>query len=280
MIIFEVIAVKRQDIKHYYLDKATNASLWVCQCGWEKCPSNHKFGPSVRDHFLIHYVVSGSGKYTNSSGEYHLTKGQGFLISPSEVTTYTADVEDPWEYYWVGFKGIDAKHILGRCGLNAKTPTFSCDETQKLKGLFVKMFEAFKSNKAREYAMLAYLYLIISDLIAQVKPQTLPSSNVKVYLNSALLYINDNYSYDINVKSLVSHIGIDRTYLYRIFVENIQISPEQYLLKTRMTKAANLLSSTNYSVLQVALSTGYKDLSHFSNIFKKFFGVSPSTYRK
>ncbi|MFZ2538778.1 MAG: AraC family transcriptional regulator [Oscillospiraceae bacterium] len=272
--------MKKQDLKHYSLDKATNASLWVCQCGWEKCESSHKFGPAVRDHFLIHYIVRGGGTYKNSSGEYHLTKGQGFLISPSEVTIYQADEVEPWEYYWVGFKGIDAKHILDRCAINIKNPIFSCDETQKFKGLFVKMFEAFKSSKAREYVMLAQLYLILSELIAQVKPRSLPSSNVKVYLNSALEYINDNYSYDINVKSLAAHIGIDRTYLYRIFVENIQISPEQYLLKTRMTKAANLLKTTDYSILQVALSTGFKDLSHFSNIFKKFFGVCPSNYRK
>ncbi|MEG0692651.1 MAG: AraC family transcriptional regulator [Oscillospiraceae bacterium] len=272
--------MKRQELKHYSLDKATNASLWVCQCGWEKCDSGHKFGPAVRDHYLIHYIVSGSGRYKNASGEYYLTKGQGFLISPSEVTIYTADDEEPWEYYWVGFKGVDAKHILSRCALDEKNPIFCYEETHKFKALFIKMFEAFKSNRAREYAMLAYLYLILTDLMAQVKPQSLPSSNVKVYLNSALEYINDNYSYDINVKSLATHIGIDRTYLYRIFVENIELSPEQYLLKTRMTKAANLLKTTEYSVLQVALSTGYKDLSHFSNIFKKFFGVSPSNYRK
>ena len=272
--------MKKQDLKHYSIDKATNASLWVCQCGWEKCEKGHRFGPSTRDHYLIHYIVNGCGTYKNSSGEYRLQKGQGFLISPSEVTIYTADTDQPWEYYWVGFKGIDAKHILNRCGLDEKNPTFTYHETEKFTELFIQMFEAFKSSKAREYAMLAYLYLIVTDLIAQAKPQTLPSSNVKVYLNSALEYINDNYSYDINVQSLASHIGIDRTYLYRIFVDNIQVSPEQYLLKTRMTKASNLLKTTEYSVLQIALSTGYKELSHFSNIFKKFFGSSPSNYRK
>lgn len=271
--------MKRQEMRHYSLDKATNSSLWVCQCGWEKCEGKHKFGPAVRDHFLMHYVVSGGGTFTNSSGEYHLTKGQGFLISPAEVTVYTADEESPWEYYWVGFKGVDAEHILGLCGINAQKPIFVCNETAKFKSMLVKMFDAFKSNKAREYSMLAYLYLIFSELMAQNTGQSPPSSNVKIYLNSALEYINDNYSYDINVKSLASHIGIDRTYLYRIFTDNINISPEQYLLKTRMTRAANLLQTTEYSVLQVALSTGYKDISHFSNIFKKFFGVCPSKYR-
>lgn len=272
--------MKRQDQKHYSIDRATGSSLWVCQCGWEKCNPSHSFGPAVRDHFLIHYVVRGSGVFHGSSGSYTLSKGQGFLISPGEVTTYTADKESPWEYCWVGFKGVDASYLLSRCSLDEKNPTFTCADTAKVKSHFLKMFEAFKENRGREYAMLAYLYLFFSELSAQNAQKSLPSANVKIYLNSALSYINDNFSYDINVKSLASHIGIDRTYLYRIFIESIGISPEQYILKVRMTKAANLLKESDCPVLQAAYSTGYKDLSHFSNIFKRFFGVSPSAYRK
>lgn len=272
--------MKKQDLKHYNVDKATNLSLWVCQCGWEKCESGHFFGPGVRDHFLIHYAINGKGQLKTADKIYTIEKGQGFLITPGEVTTYVADEKSPWEYFWVGFKGVDAQHLLKRCMLSSQSPVFTCSDTVKIKSHFTKMLSAFKQNKGREYAMLAYLYLFFSELSAQSILQNPQTSNVKVYLNSAVAYINDNYSYDINVTKLASHIGIDRTYLYRIFMDSISISPEQYLLKVRMTKAANLLKETDYPVLQVAYSTGYKDISHFSNIFKRFFGVSPSVYRK
>ncbi len=226
--------MKQLGLKHYMLDKAMNSSLWVCQCGWEICKSTHSFGPATRDHFLIHYVVAGKGTYKNSSGEYHLSEGQGFLISPGETTLYNADKETPWEYYWVGFKGIDAKHILELCSLSEKTPIFECKETEEVTELFANMFNAYSQSHSREYSMLGYLYLILAFLMSQTKPPKFTSSNVKVYLNSAVEYINNNYSYDINVAKLASHIGIDRTYLYRIFVDNLNISPEQYLLKVRM----------------------------------------------
>lgn len=271
--------MKQLDLKHYMLDKATNSSLWVCQCGWEKCPSTHTFGPAVRDHYLIHYIVSGNGTYLNQSGEYQLSKGQGFLISPSETTTYHADRQTPWEYYWVGFKGVDAQHLLELCGLDSQHPIFLCDKTDQVSELFAKMFQCYTQSQSREYSMLGYLYLILSSLMMQSKPINFQSSNIKVYLKSAIEYINNNYSYDINVKKVAAHIGIDRTYLYRIFMDNLNISPEQYLLKVRMTKAANLLKTSDFSVLQIAFSTGYKDISHFSSVFKRFFGESPSTYR-
>lgn len=272
--------MKQIGLRHYELDKATNSSLWVCQCGWEVCPNTHTFGPAARDHYLIHYVVDGKGTYKNSSGEYSVSKGQGFLISPGETTTYKADSVTPWEYYWVGFKGVDTGHLLALCSLSEKTPVFECDQTDEISELFAKMFSCYNQSRSREYSMLGYLYLILSTLMSQAKQQSFTSSNVKIYLNKAIEYINNNYSYDINVAKLASHIGIDRTYLYRIFIDSISVSPEQYLLKVRMTKAANLLKTTDYSVLQVALSTGYKDISHFSTIFKKFFGATPSAYRK
>lgn len=271
--------MKQLGLKHYMLDKATNSSLWVCQCGWEKCLPTHCFGPAVRDHYLIHYIVDGKGTFKNASGEYNLKAGQGFLISPSETTIYHADKKKAWEYFWVGFKGIDAKHLLEMCGIDETKPIFECEEMDNLADLFADMFKCYNQKRSREYSMLGYLYLILSSLMKE-RPQGYTSANVKMYLNSAVEYINNNYSYDINVQKLSNYIGIDRTYLYRIFIDNLNISPEQYLLKVRMTKAANLLKTTDYSVLQVALSTGYKDISHFSSIFKKFFGVSPSNYRK
>ncbi|MEG0894281.1 MAG: helix-turn-helix transcriptional regulator, partial [Oscillospiraceae bacterium] len=57
------------------------------------------------------------------------------------------------------------------------------------------------------------------------------------------------------------------------------ISPEEYLLKVRMTKASDMLVGTDNSILKIATAVGYKDLSHFSSVFKRFFGIAPTTYR-
>lgn len=262
------------------LDRATSSSLWVCQCGWEKCTQLHTFGPASRDHYLIHYIVDGKGTFKNSSGEYTLAKGQGFLITPGETTLYKADPDEPWEYYWVGFKGVDAEHLLSLCSLCTEQPIIKFDRTDEILQYFTDMFAAYNKSLAREYSMLGSLYLILASFMSQIKPRTFTSSNIRIYLNTAIEYVSNNYAYDINVARLATYIGIDRTYLYRIFKDSLNISPEQYILKVRMTKAANLLKTTDDSVLQIALSTGFKDISHFSTVFKRFFLVTPTSYRK
>ena len=79
--------------------------------GYEKCKSLHTYGPHIRNCYLIHYVVSGKGKFYKKDFEASVNAGQAFLIRPDEVTTYTADKDEPWEYIWIGFDGVAAKKL-------------------------------------------------------------------------------------------------------------------------------------------------------------------------
>ena len=88
--------------------------LGLYQYGWEHCAPAHSFGPSSRNHYLFHYVISGSGTLMANDSKgitqtYEIKSGQGFLIFPKQITTYIADTEDPWEYTWLEFDGLRVK---------------------------------------------------------------------------------------------------------------------------------------------------------------------------
>ena len=66
--------------------------LGLYQYGWEQCEPLHSYGPHARNHYLFHYVISGTGRLqsTDSQGvttEYQIRSGQGFLIYPKQVNT-------------------------------------------------------------------------------------------------------------------------------------------------------------------------------------------------
>lgn len=48
-----------------------------------KCTPAHSFGPAIRDHFLIHYIIEGSGTFLENGKLYKLHKNQGFIIFPT-----------------------------------------------------------------------------------------------------------------------------------------------------------------------------------------------------
>ena len=92
--------------------------LGLYQYGWEQCEPLHSYGPYARNHYLFHYVISGAGTLmsTDSKGmtnTYHIKSGEGFLIHPKQVNTYSADRDHPWEYTWLEFDGLRVKDPHG-----------------------------------------------------------------------------------------------------------------------------------------------------------------------
>ena len=96
--------------------------LGLYQFGKEQCAPAHSFGPTSRNHYLFHYVLSGTGKLMadDSKGqthEYQIRSGQGFMLFPRQINTYVADPVLPWEYVWIEFDGMRAKEVIETAGL-------------------------------------------------------------------------------------------------------------------------------------------------------------------
>lgn len=92
-------------------------------------------------------------------------------------------------------------------------------------------------------------------------------------------HIRKNYSYPLTVEETARRCGVDRSHLFRLFKRHLGISPQQYLLNLRLTRAQELLRGTDLSVTEVAFSCGFSDISHFSRSFHQAFGIPPRDCR-
>ena len=99
-----------------------NLGLAVYNTGYEICESGYKWGPAVRDHYLLHYVRAGKGAYTYCGKTFHLSAGDMFLVFPSTLVSYTADQQEPWEYCWVGFNGTEARRMVQLTSFSEREP--------------------------------------------------------------------------------------------------------------------------------------------------------------
>ena len=270
-----------------------NTSLEIYFCGREQCAAGHSFGPAVRPHYLIHFILSGKGRYHVNGNAYHLQAGDAFLIYPGETTFYEADEKTPWEYAWIGFGGESCRALLSSCAFSENGYIFrqaSAAEYEKNTGAeksnsfadttacLDKMIHCFVSGCQNSLELLGYFYLILSRItnssqIAQTSPEEL-------YLQKALDYIHNNYGYPIYIQNLSRQIGIDRSYLYKLMERKFHLSPQQYLIEYRLTKAREMLKNTSLSITEITFSCGFKDTSSFCRIFKKRTGISPGMFRK
>ena len=99
------------------------------------------------------------------------------------------------------------------------------------------------------------------------------------YVLKAKNYIESNYINKLNVQQIADYLGLNRSYFSTIFKEHTGVSPQQYIVNFRLEKAANLMTSHNYTPTKAAQSTGYSDFANFSKMFKLKFGISPRNYR-
>ena len=83
---------------------------------------------------------------------------------------------------------------------------------------------------------------------------------------------------DFSVEMLTQEVGISRAQLHRKMKEMTGLSTSEFIRNIRLEQAARLLKEQKINVTQVAYTVGFSNLAHFSTIFRKHFGVSPSEY--
>lgn len=122
-----------------------------------------------------------------------------------------------------------------------------------------------------------YLFLLASKFPGK---KTVITGKKSDHVENALKYIEDHYCDSITIQNVADHLGLNRSYLHRIFKAFTCVSIQNYLLDYRIRQACILLKNTDLSVRMVAHSVSYIDPLYFSRLFHQKMGMSPSEYRE
>jgi AraC-like DNA-binding protein len=96
----------------------------------------------------------------------------------------------------------------------------------------------------------------------------------------AALWIEANATEPVGLEGAAREAGLSPFHFLRLFAKVIGVTPHQYLLRTRLRRAAKLLSRERLPVTEVALEAGFADLSNFVRTFRRAAGMSPGKFRK
>ncbi|MBQ4901806.1 AraC family transcriptional regulator [Paenibacillus sp. Marseille-P2973] len=256
--------------------------LHITQYGLEQCWPQHDYGPAVRDHYLIHFILDGQGIFETGNRTYHLKKGQAFLIVPEAVTYYRADAADPWTYAWAGFQGIQAESYLRQAGLSMESPILDRIAPEIVERCIRQMHDSRALPSGRDLKLTSLLYSLFSHM-AETNPPHAPESRKDdrqdKYVNKVVDFIGTNYGNKISISQIANFVGLDRSYLCAVFKSRTGSSIQEYLIAFRMNKACGLMGNSLLSIGDIARSVGYEDPLLFSKMFKKEKGLSPRQYR-
>ncbi|KAA6338812.1 Sensor histidine kinase TmoS, partial [termite gut metagenome] len=111
---------------------------------------------------------------------------------------------------------------------------------------------------------------------ALIKPVVLRPSDQVLY-EKIIKIVNENISNpQLNSEFLAKEIGMSRVHIHRKLKELTKQSPRDFIKAIRLKQSADLLSSQKFGVSEIAYAVGFTNLSHFSNTFHEFYGVSPT----
>lgn len=260
--------------------------LCMYQYGYEHCHPGHSFGPATRNHYLFHYIISGTGTLNANDAKgvtqvYSIKSGQGFLIFPGQITTYIADEKLPWEYIWIEFDGLRVREALSLTELSADNPVYHPRSKELRERMLEEMRYIVRHAEASPFHLIGHLFLFFDYLTQSARSERLVSSSrmSDYYIKEAINYIEQNFQNNITIEDIARVCGINRSYFGRIFRNSTGRSPQEFLMNYRMVKATELLKLTSLSIADIGSAVGYENQLHFSRAFKNIYGVSPREWR-
>jgi AraC-like DNA-binding protein len=259
-----------------------NSYLYMCHVGRDRCKPRYCYGPVVRSFYLIHLIVSGKGSYVARNTTYHLSANQAFIIYPNETTLYAADAETPWDYCFFAFNGDYARELIERTGFRGGNmvitipPEIAVPLAEQIEATARTLNRLSPNADLYALSQLVSFFAILADSHSDnIQPDAL----TRDFVRRAVGYIHFNYANPITIMELSKTLNINRSYLYRIFKEEIGLSPSEYLNNYRIDRARHLLIESDMPISQIAMSTGFSTFSSFYRLFRLKYNMSARQYR-
>ena len=263
-----------------------------------------KFGPYISDFFDVNYRKSGEIDLHLDDKLVKITAGTLYVIPPYTKIekTFTKDTSN----IYLLVTGERFKHYLSLLGLSSENIVFphpipdkNVEQLNQILNLLnthsqVKIefpkdtirpefiTAPFHNAEERRIRWSGLFNLFISDLLSLI-PANCESDIEKgareKHVNDAITYITENYNFDISVDVVAKSVGLNRSYLYSLFQEFLGCSVQEFIIKTRINAARNLLRYHDLPIKNVAAAIGYDPVT-FSHAFKRITGMTAKEYQK
>lgn len=213
----------------------------------------------VHKHAHIVIVLTQTFYIRFLNHEYNLTPKQICFIPPGTPHEYgccgkTLTLDIPAEM----IKSTDLLFLTENCVLEIN---------EKLEPLVSLIKQEVESSRSHSNS-LRYLFYYLYDKF------------VEEYRMPSLQYMHENYADDITITQLAALENYNVSYYTSWFRKKIGCIPSEYLKMVRIDKAKEILSTTRYRIIDVAMQVGYTNSSSFTRTFKSVVGITPHQYRR
>ena len=229
---------------------------------------------SGREYSTFIFILE--GRIVISSGKRSVSARSGdlFCIPPYERCRAVWESDGRVRFYSLHLTEKAKNPTFGDFAL-AKLPEFSNDETLSR---IEEIFYLTQGNETEKLRAIALFLILLCDLRPLL--EICPRQKLSRPTLDALSVIESDLTAETNVPELAKRIHISQSRLYHLFRSELGQSPINYLNELRISRAAELLDTTDLPVSAIAEMVGFRTTAHFRGVFKSLIGVTASEYRK
>lgn len=243
------------------------------------------------------YVKSGTVKLTTTSGSFLFQPGEAYFINTNILCTM-----EPLSYQEDAFIDSHLFHSVFLSGhfhsifetkymepvLKNKKLEFLAirGENQRQKDILYKLRQAaaLQNHTNTEFQtrnLFSEIWLLLLEEALASEKNSVPVKLInQERIQTMLSFIQSNFADKISLEDIAASVSIGKREALRCFQNSIHQTPFEYLLAYRIEIAEKLLKTTNHSIVEIALQSGFNNEAYFCKVFKKMTGMTPGTYRK
>jgi AraC-like DNA-binding protein len=242
----------------------------------------------THDFIELKYILSGSCTYNIRNEIFHVKKGDIIVCNPGIAHIKSFNQNEELIEFNAGFNNICLKNLPKDC-LIAENECPVISLTKYEQDFFKCCNELVAEQERNEPGFDLLLKSLLMKLIVIFLKETyykengdsefcinFESHDKSSIVNTVISYITENYMNEISLESISRNMYLSPVYISKVFKEETGDSPINYLIKTRLSKAKEILELGGISIKTAAKTVGYHDAYHFSKLFKKHYGYPPS----
>lgn len=245
----------------------------------------------------FNYIVSGTAVFTTANQSCVFKKGEAFFINTNILCTLASSEEgqpcivDSHLFHpaFLGghFKSIFSTKYLEPVLQNKHLELLEfrgTDACQKKLLELLRRAALLQKKENTEFQTRNIFSEIWLLLLEELQNTEVPSGSVKGVsqdrIQTMIAFIQQNYREKLSLEDIARSASVSKSECLRCFRSSIHRTPFEYLLDYRIESAERLLRTTDASVLDIALQTGFSNSAYFGKLFKEARGVPPGLYRK
>jgi AraC-like DNA-binding protein len=235
----------------------------------------------ILQEYQLNYITKGTGIYENKHGKFQVKPGSIMLTFPNEWHRYRPIRTTGWMENYVGFNGHLAHELLKHKVFSPHQPVINCGIKEELIDTYLKIYDLVEKERPGYQQIASGMVVkLLGYIVSFEKRKEFSGKHIAKVIEQVRFLMRQNIETEYKMEELARQQNVGYSYFRKMFKKYTGVAPAQYHLQLRVIRAKELLVASDKTISEIAFQLGFQNIYHFSMLFKKKTGMSPSEFRK